>query len=99
MISIIEIQTDSPVPNDAPIYYLALRGSEYILEWDTGRAKIMNGRDLAGAHSLDTYDIPVFYYDNAITWEEEDDDYSKDETSIFYNEDFEYDTGSETESD
>jgi len=87
MISIIEIQTDSPVPNDAKSYYLTLRGFDYILEWDTGRAKILNTRDLMGADSVAEYDIPVYYCDNVISWEDEDiSNYSDDETSIFYRE-------------
>jgi hypothetical protein len=89
MISIIEVQLASPVPNDCLAYHLSERNGKYSIEWDSGsdmgRVEILNSRDVMGANNITHWDIPIWYCDNVITWE--DLSYEEDETSVFYNED------------
>jgi hypothetical protein len=101
MISIIEVQLATPVPNNCWQYHLSERDGKYSLEWDSGsdmgRVEILNSRDVRGADGITKWDIPVWYCDNVITWEDNttadiDSAYEDDEDSVFYREDSESDS-------
>lgn len=89
MVSIVNVSLSSYVPNDCSSYYIHENRGRYSLRWfhDSNRngvAEILNSNDIRGL----SHGTPVMYCDGVMTWETNDDYYEDDETSVFYNQEF-----------
>jgi hypothetical protein len=91
MVSIVNISLSSYVPNDCASYYIHENRGRYSLRWfhdsnRNGSAEILNSNDIRGL----SHGTPVMYYDGVLTWETQE-YYEDDETSVFYNQEFDDD--------